>query len=38
MATAPICEFGRAAIDFDLPATDGRRYALSDARGPTGCS
>jgi peroxiredoxin len=36
MATAPICEFGRAAADFDLPATDGRRYALSDARGPNG--
>ena len=36
MATAPICEFGRAAVDFALPATDGRRYALSDARGPNG--
>jgi peroxiredoxin len=35
-ATTPICEFGWKAPDFSLPATDGRRYALSDVRGPNG--
>ncbi|MDD2665172.1 MAG: thioredoxin family protein [Dechloromonas sp.] len=32
----PVCEFGRPAIDFDLPCTDGRRYTLADCRGPNG--
>ncbi|WP_374344274.1 thioredoxin family protein [Azonexus sp.] len=32
----PVCEFGRPAIDFDLPGTDGRRYTLADCRGPNG--
>jgi peroxiredoxin len=36
MATAPICEFGWKAVEFDLPATDGRRYRLSDVAGPNG--
>jgi len=36
MATAPICNFGWRAVDFDLPATDGKRYRLADVQGPKG--
>ena len=36
MATAPICDFGLPAIDFDLLATDGKRYRLADVSGPKG--
>ena len=32
----PVCDFGRPAVDFDLPGTDGRRYTLADCRGPNG--
>ncbi len=32
----PICDFGRPAIDFDLPGTDGKRHTLTSARGPNG--
>jgi peroxiredoxin len=32
----PVCDFGRQAIDFDLPGVDGRRYNLANARGPGG--
>jgi peroxiredoxin len=32
----PICDFGRAAIDFDLPGVDGQRHTLASARGPRG--
>jgi peroxiredoxin len=32
----PVCDFGWQAADFDLPATDGRRYTLADVRGPNG--
>jgi peroxiredoxin len=33
---APICDFGRKAVDFDLPGVDGARHTLSSARGPNG--
>ena len=32
----PVCDFGRKAVDFDLPGVDGRRYRLAEARGPKG--
>jgi peroxiredoxin len=35
-AQTPICDFGWKAPDFDLPGTDGRRYALSQVRGANG--
>jgi peroxiredoxin len=35
-AQPPICDFGWPAPDFELPATDGRNYRLSDIRGPNG--
>ncbi|MFO0993240.1 MAG: thioredoxin family protein [Hyphomicrobiales bacterium] len=34
--TPPICDFGWKARAFELPATDGKIYALSDIRGPKG--
>ncbi|SDI48727.1 thioredoxin family protein [Aliiruegeria lutimaris] len=37
MAVAPpVCDFGWKAVDFDLPATDGKRYRLADVAGPNG--
>jgi peroxiredoxin len=36
MATPPVCEFGWKAADFDLAATDGKRYRLADVSGPNG--
>jgi len=32
----PVCDFGWKAVDFDLPATDGKRYTLSDVQGENG--
>lgn len=32
----PLCDFGRPAIDFDLPGTDGQRHTLASCRGPNG--
>lgn len=32
----PVCDFGRPAIDFELPGVDGRRHSLASARGPKG--
>jgi peroxiredoxin len=31
-----VCNFGWKARDFDLPATDGRRYTLANVSGPKG--
>ena len=37
MATqTQVCDFGRKAVDFDLPGTDGKRHTLASVRGPTG--
>lgn len=35
-ATPPVCDFGWRAPEFTLPATDGRRLALSDIAGENG--
>ena len=35
-ASPPICDFGRKAPDFRLPATDGETYTLADVAGPKG--
>jgi peroxiredoxin len=32
----PMCEFGAAAIDFDLPGVDGRRWTLQQCAGERG--
>ncbi len=32
----PVCEFGRKAVDFDLPGVDGKRHSLASASGPNG--
>ena len=35
-ATPPVCDFGAPAPDFELPGTDGRRYARDKLAGPNG--
>lgn len=35
-ATPPTCNFGESAHEFELPATDGRRYRLADLKGREG--
>ena len=32
-ASPPVCEFGLPAVDFSLPATDGKTYSLADIKG-----
>lgn len=32
----PVCDFGWAAPDFDLPGTDGHRYSLTQSMGSHG--
>lgn len=32
----PVCEFDAPAPDFSLPGTDGKRWTLSQCRGPRG--
>ena len=36
MASTPVCDFGWHAVDFDLLATDGKRFQLSNLKGPNG--
>jgi peroxiredoxin len=37
MATqTQVCDFGRQAVEFDLPGTDGKRHTLASVRGPKG--
>lgn len=35
-AMPPVCDFGWVPPEFTLPATDGKRYALTDVMGPNG--
>ncbi len=35
-ASPPLCDFGWKAVDFSLPATDGKTYGLHDLAGPKG--
>lgn len=32
----PVCDFGRIAIDFNLPDVNGKRHTLASCRGPNG--
>ncbi len=32
----PVCEFGKPAVDFELPGVDGRIWTLDDCRGEKG--
>jgi peroxiredoxin len=32
----PVCDFGLAAIDFNLPGVDGRSWTLRECAGPNG--
>ncbi len=32
----PVCDFGRKAIDFSLPGTDGKIWTLEECRGQNG--
>jgi peroxiredoxin len=32
----PVCDFGREAVDFELPGVDGRQWSLADCRGEKG--
>ena len=32
----PVCDFGTAAVDFDLPGVDGKNWTLKDCMGENG--
>ena len=32
----PVCEFGKAAVNFSLPGVDGKQWALQDCKGEKG--
>jgi len=36
LTQTPVCEFGKKAIDFDLPGTDGRKWTLQECCGNNG--
>lgn len=36
LLNTPVCDFGKKAIDFNLPGTDGRMWSLEQCRGPRG--
>ena len=36
LTAPPVCDFNAPAPDFSLPATDGKRYGLSDIQGQNG--
>ena len=36
LTETPLCDFGRPAVEFSLPATDGKTYSLDTVRGPKG--
>ena len=36
LETSRVCDFGRRAVDFDLPGVDGQRHSLGTARGTNG--
>ena len=36
LTAPPVCDFDAPAPDFSLPATDGKRYGLSDIQGQNG--
>ncbi|MCK5431327.1 MAG: thioredoxin family protein, partial [Gammaproteobacteria bacterium] len=36
LTETPVCDFGLAAVDFNLPGTDGKHYTLEDCQGENG--
>lgn len=36
LLSTPVCDFGKAAVDFTLPGTDGRTWSLQQCRGANG--
>ena len=32
----PVCEFGKPALDFNLPGVDGKNWTLKECMGPSG--
>lgn len=36
LLNTPVCDFGKAAIDFNLPGADGRMWSLQQCRGVNG--
>ncbi len=36
LTETPVCEFGKPAIDFELEGIDGKKWTLSDCKGPKG--